>query len=181
MLFPGSPDVQKLHRALGSFRGSLQNRNHPIHQITCFWVVRSWLSRSWVTDSPSGFFLLLLPEFWPLHCTSALSLKGGEPEGEEGFFAYSSHQKLKEEQGLQGSHKGLRIFHTRVNDCLAVHYCSKWRSECRKMTEVAAFLTCLYVLESASDPAISLLGIYLEKIKTLIWKDTCTPTFITAL
>ena len=31
------------------------------------------------------------------------------------------------------------------------------------------------------DPAIPLLGICLEKMKTLIWKDTCTPMFIAAL
>ena len=31
------------------------------------------------------------------------------------------------------------------------------------------------------DPAILFLGIYLEKIKTLIGKDTCTPAFIAAL
>ena len=28
------------------------------------------------------------------------------------------------------------------------------------------------------DPAIPLLGIYSEKMKTLNWKDTCTPKFI---
>ena len=31
------------------------------------------------------------------------------------------------------------------------------------------------------DPAIQLLGIYPEKMKTLIQKDTCTPVFIAAL
>ena len=31
------------------------------------------------------------------------------------------------------------------------------------------------------DPAIPLLDIYPEKMKTLIWKDTCTPMFIAAL
>ena len=31
------------------------------------------------------------------------------------------------------------------------------------------------------DPAIPLLGIYLEKTKTLIEKDTCTPIFIVAI
>ena len=31
------------------------------------------------------------------------------------------------------------------------------------------------------DPAIPLLGIYLDKTKTLIQKDTCTPMFIAAL
>ena len=31
------------------------------------------------------------------------------------------------------------------------------------------------------DPAITLLGSYLKKTKTLIRKDTCTPVFITAL
>ena len=31
------------------------------------------------------------------------------------------------------------------------------------------------------DPAISLLGIYLKKMKTLIQKDICTPMFIAAL
>ena len=31
------------------------------------------------------------------------------------------------------------------------------------------------------DPAIPLLGIYLRKTKTIIQKDTCTPTFTAAL
>ena len=31
------------------------------------------------------------------------------------------------------------------------------------------------------DPAILLLGSYLEKMKTLIWKDTCIPLFTGAL
>ena len=34
-------------------------------------------------------------------------------------------------------------------------------------------------MELPYDPAIPLLGIYLEK--TIIWKDTCTPMFIAAL
>ena len=36
-------------------------------------------------------------------------------------------------------------------------------------------------LELLCDPAIPLLGIYMEKTKTLNQKDTCTPIFITAL
>ena len=36
-------------------------------------------------------------------------------------------------------------------------------------------------LELPYDPAIPPLGIYLEKMKTLIWKDTFTPMFIAAL
>ena len=35
-------------------------------------------------------------------------------------------------------------------------------------------------LEPLYDPAIPLLGIYPKKTKTLIRKDTCTPTFTTA-
>ena len=35
--------------------------------------------------------------------------------------------------------------------------------------------------ELPNDPVISLLGIYLKKIKTLIRKDTCTPIFFDAL
>ena len=31
------------------------------------------------------------------------------------------------------------------------------------------------------NPAIPLLGIYLEKMKTLIWKDTCISMFIVTL
>ena len=34
-------------------------------------------------------------------------------------------------------------------------------------------------IELPYDPAIPLLGIYPEKMKT--WKDTCTPMFIAAL
>ena len=36
-------------------------------------------------------------------------------------------------------------------------------------------------IELQYDPAIPSLGIYPEKMKTLIWKDTCTPVFIVAL
>ena len=36
-------------------------------------------------------------------------------------------------------------------------------------------------IELPYDPAIPLLGIYPEKMKTLIRKDTCTPMFIAAL
>ena len=36
-------------------------------------------------------------------------------------------------------------------------------------------------IELTYDPAIPVLGIYLEKTKTLIQKDTCTPVFIAAL
>ena len=36
-------------------------------------------------------------------------------------------------------------------------------------------------IELPSDPAIPLLGVSSEKMKTLIWKDTCTPMFRAAL
>ena len=36
-------------------------------------------------------------------------------------------------------------------------------------------------LELLYDPAIPLLGIYPNKMKTLIWKDACTPVFIATL
>ena len=36
-------------------------------------------------------------------------------------------------------------------------------------------------IELPDDPAIPLLGMYPEKTKTLIQKDTCTPVFISAL
>ena len=36
-------------------------------------------------------------------------------------------------------------------------------------------------IELPYDPAIPLLGIYLQKTKTLIWKDACTSVFIAAL
>ena len=36
-------------------------------------------------------------------------------------------------------------------------------------------------IELPYDPAIALLGIYLEKTKALIWKDICTPVFIATL
>ena len=36
-------------------------------------------------------------------------------------------------------------------------------------------------IELLYDPAIPLLGIYPEKMKTLIRKDTCTPIFTAAL
>ena len=36
-------------------------------------------------------------------------------------------------------------------------------------------------IELPYDPLIPVLGIYLKKTKTLIWKDICTPMFIEAL
>ena len=36
-------------------------------------------------------------------------------------------------------------------------------------------------IELPDDPAIPLLGIYLEKTETLIRKETCTPMLIAAL
>ena len=36
-------------------------------------------------------------------------------------------------------------------------------------------------IELLHDPAVTLLGIYLEKMKTLVGKDTSTPVFIAAL
>ena len=36
-------------------------------------------------------------------------------------------------------------------------------------------------IELPYDTAVLLLGIYLKKMETLIWKDTCTPAFIVAL
>ena len=36
-------------------------------------------------------------------------------------------------------------------------------------------------MELTYNPAIPFLGIYLEKMKTLIRKDICTPMFIAAL
>ena len=38
-----------------------------------------------------------------------------------------------------------------------------------------------FKIEVTYDPAISFLGIYLKKTKTLIWKDICTSMFIAAL
>ena len=35
-------------------------------------------------------------------------------------------------------------------------------------------------LKTLCDPAVPFLSIYPEKMKTLIWKDTCTPGFIAA-
>ena len=36
-------------------------------------------------------------------------------------------------------------------------------------------------IELPSDPAILLMGIYLKKYNTLLWKDICTPILIIAL
>ena len=48
-----------------------------------------------------------------------------------------------------------------------------WRTVWRFLKKLQIELPC--------DPAIPFLGIYLEKRKTLIRKDTCTPMFIAAL
>ena len=48
------------------------------------------------------------------------------------------------------------------------------------METVLRVLTKLKI-ELLYDPAIPILGVYLEKTKTLIRKDSCTPMFIAAL
>ena len=48
------------------------------------------------------------------------------------------------------------------------------------METVRRFLKKLKI-ELPYDPAIPLLGIYPEKMKTLFQKDTCTPMFTAAL
>ena len=48
-----------------------------------------------------------------------------------------------------------------------------WKTVCRFLRKLK--------MELPYDPTILLLRIYLKKTKTLIWKDTCTPMFITAL
>ena len=55
-----------------------------------------------------------------------------------------------------------------VNWC---SHCGKWYGGFSKKLKI----------ELPYDPAIPLLGIYLEKMKTLIWKDTCTSKFIAVL
>ena len=48
-----------------------------------------------------------------------------------------------------------------------------WKTICKFLKKLR--------LELPYDLAIPLLGLYLEKTKTLIQKDTCTPMFIAAL
>ena len=48
-----------------------------------------------------------------------------------------------------------------------------WKTLCRILKKLK--------IELPYDPAIPLLGMYLEKMKTLIQKDTCTPMFTAAL
>ena len=48
-----------------------------------------------------------------------------------------------------------------------------WRTVWRLLRKLKAELLC--------EPAIPLLGIYPEKTKTLIQKDTCNPMFIAVL
>ena len=57
-----------------------------------------------------------------------------------------------------------------------MHVCSSKR----KSVKVWRFCKKLKI-ELPYDPAIPLLGIYPEKMKALIQKDTCTPVFIEAL
>ena len=56
--------------------------------------------------------------------------------------------------------------------------------ECRLLQPLwKAVWTCLKKLkmELPYDPVIPLLGIYLKKSKTLLWKNICTPIFIAVL
>ena len=48
-----------------------------------------------------------------------------------------------------------------------------WKTVCRLLKKIK--------MELPYDPAISLLGMYPPKIKTLIQKDTYTPVFIATL
>ena len=50
---------------------------------------------------------------------------------------------------------------------------SLWRTVCRFLKKLK--------IELPYEPAIPIPGIYPEKMKILIWKDTCTPVFIEAL
>lgn len=77
---PCSFDLQNLHQL-----STVSGDDYRIETIkstilrTPEWS-RSWLGSSWVTVQPPGSsFLLLLPEFWPFHCSLAHSLEGGEP------------------------------------------------------------------------------------------------------
>jgi len=49
------------------------------------------------------------------------------------------------------------------------HYEKQYRASLKKLK-----------MELPYDPAIILLGIYPGKMRTLIWKDTHTPVFLTA-
>ena len=60
----------------------------------------------------------------------------------------------------------------------------QWWWECKLVQPLCGIVWIILKklkIELPYDTAISLLGIYPEKMKALIWKDTCTPMFITAL
>ena len=66
-------------------------------------------------------------------------------------------------------------------DCMTVHTCQTCRiEECKLEKPVWEFFKILKV-EFPSNPTIQILGKYLEKMRTLIQKDTCTPMCMAAL
>ena len=113
--------------------------------------------------------------------------------------AVGSHSLLQGIFAAQGSNQGLQhckwilyqLSHQgspRILEWAAVPF-SRGSSWPRNWTGVSCFagvfFTCWAIRgaqrELPYDPAISLLGIHLEKMKTLIWKDTWTPMFTVAL
>ena len=79
-------------------------------------------------------------------------------------------KKTKDNKRLQGCREMRTVVHCWW-ECKLVQSLQKtvWRS-CKKLK-----------IQLPCDPAVSLLGIYLKKMKSLSQRDTCTPVFIGAL
>ena len=83
-------------------------------------------------------------------------------------MAWPSSRSLQTKNAGEGVEKG-NLLHCWW-ECKSVQ--PQWKTVGRVLKKLK--------LELPYDPAISLLGIYLGKTQTLIWKDTCTPMFIAA-
>ena len=86
-------------------------------------------------------------------------------------------------KGWQGGsvHDGSCVYLNYGGDCMTVHTCQTWGiEECKLEKPVWQFFKILKV-ELPSNPTIQILGKYLEKMRTLVQKDTCTPMCMAAL
>lgn len=107
----------------------------------------------WSEDDSSSSWVIVLP-FWLLLASAAKVLAiflhtntawKVASRRERICLLISSHQKLRRTR-LTREISRCRYFSYHSKSCLIVHCCSKWRSESRKITELAAcHFNCIYM------------------------------------
>ena len=107
---------------------------------------------------------------------------GRSPGGGHGNpLQYSCLENPTDREAWQAASIGSHRVGHNWNNLARTSFALKWVS-CRQhiVGSCRRFLKKLKT-ELSHDSEIPLLGIYLEKMKTLIWKHTCTPMFTAAL